>query len=169
MVTAHRGKFIGSQVIKRQVNRTSPTVARLGGYISFFKHLDSVNIRIVSWLRPAILRLFRPAQEAIYGTLRAVAVPEKQAEAKGRGLFSCSFQGGAQCPRADNSICHISVHRFAGEVVPGGVLGIPAYSGYDLVRKDKIIFHRPFPVNVNDTIRSITSPSGSPAAAIILG
>src|SRR5258706_5736949 len=169
MVTAHERKFTCSQVIERQVNGAAPTVARLSGHISSFKHLGSVNIRIVPQLRPAILRLLRPAQEAIYGALRTITVPKKQAKAKGFGLFPRSFQGSAQGPRADNSICQISVHRLAGEVIPCGVLGIPAYPGYKLVHKDKVAFHRIFPVNVNVTIRSITSASGKPAAAIILG
>src|SRR5258708_20252866 len=104
MVTAHESKFTCSQVIERQVNGAAPTVARLSGHISFFKHLGSVNIRIVPQLRPAILRLLRPAQEAIYGALRAITVPKKQAEAKGCGLFSRSFQRSAQSPLTDNPI-----------------------------------------------------------------
>src|SRR5215211_4204137 len=104
MVSAHGSKFTGSQVIERQVNGAAPAVTRLGGHVSFFKHLGSVDIRIVSQLRPAILRLFRPAQKAIYGALRAIPIPKKQGEAKGRGLFLRSLQGRAQNPRADNSI-----------------------------------------------------------------
>src|SRR5712691_10671758 len=110
MVTAHGSKLTGSQVIERQVNGAAPTVARLSGHISFVKHLGSVNIRIVPQLRLAILRLLRPAQEAIYGALRAITVPKKQAKAKGFGLFPRSFQGCAQSPRTGNSVCQVPVH-----------------------------------------------------------
>ena len=85
------------------------------------------------------------------------------------GLFSRFFQGCAQSPRTDNSICHISAPPVPVKLSHSGVLSIPTYSGYKLVYKDKIIFHRLSPVNVNDTIRSITSANGNPAAAIILG
>src|SRR5579859_3203317 len=110
MVAAHGGKFAGSQVIERQVNGAATAVARLGGHISFFEHLRPLDVRVVPSFRPVIHRLLRPAQEAIYGALRAIAVPEKQAEAEGCGLFSRAFKGCAQSPRADNPICRISVH-----------------------------------------------------------
>src|ERR1700730_13488115 len=169
IVTAHAGKFTGSQVIERQVNCAAPSVARLRGHISLFEHLSFVDIGVVSELRPAILWLLRPPQKAIHGALRAIAIPKEQAEAKGCGLSSRAFQGCAQGPRADDAIGQISVHRLAGESVPRRVLRVPTYSGYELVDKDKISVHRPFPVSASDTIRSITSASGNPAAAIILG
>ena len=42
-------------------------------------------------------------------------------------------------------------------------------SGYELVDEDEVAVHRRFPASASDTSRSITSASGSPAAAIILG
>ena len=58
MVAAHGSKLTGSQVIERQVDGAAPTVARLSSDLSLFQHIGSVNIRIVSQFRPAILRLF---------------------------------------------------------------------------------------------------------------
>src|SRR3954464_10120301 len=165
--TAHASKLTGSQVIERQVNGAAPTVARPRGHISLFEHLGSVDIGVVPELRPAILWLLHPAQKAIHGALRAIAVPKEQAEAKGDGLCSHFFQCYAQGRRADDAIGQISVHRLAGEVVPRRVLRVPAYSGYELVDKDETLGHRPS--SASDTIRSITSASGNPAAAIILG
>src|SRR5919198_2256903 len=132
IVTAHASKLTGSQVIERQVNGAAPSVARLRSHISLFEHLGFVDIGVVSKLCPAILWLLRPAQKAIDGALRAIAIPEEEAEAKGCGLFARSFQGCAQGPRADDAIGEISVHRLAGEVVPRRVLRVPAYSGHEL-------------------------------------
>ena len=168
-VTAHAGKLTGGQVIERQVNGAAPTMARLRRHISLFEHLGLGDIGVMSELRPAILGQLRPPQKAIHGALRAIAIPQEQAEAKRCGLSSRSFQGCAQGLRADDAIGEISVHRLAGEVVPRRVLRVPTDSGYELVDKDKISVHRPFGVSASDTIRSITSARGKPAAAIILG
>jgi hypothetical protein len=43
------------------------------------------------------------------------------------------FQSRAQRLRADDAIDQVPVHGFAGEIVPDGVLGIPAYSADELV------------------------------------
>src|SRR5262249_12597059 len=166
VLTAHRSKLTGGQVIERQVDGAAPAVTRPGGDISVREHLSPVHVRVVPDLRPAVLWLLCPAQEAIDGALRAITVQQKQAEAHGGGDFSSAFQGCTQRGRADDAIGQIAVHRFAGEVVPCRVLRIPAYSGYELVDKDEISVHRPLPVSASDTIRSITSASGNPAAAI---
>ena len=73
-------------------------------------------------------------------TARCGRYPSQRSRPKPReaALLSRPFQGGAQRPRADDSICEVPVHRLAGEVVPGGVLGIPTYSGYELIDKDEI-------------------------------
>src|SRR4051794_19039714 len=169
IVTAHASKLAGSQVIEGQVNRAAPSVARLRGHIALLEHLGFVDIGVVSELRPAILLLLRPPQKAIHGALRAIAVPEEQAEANGSGFFARSFQGRAQGRRADDAIGQIPVHRLAGEVVPRRVLRVPAYAGDELVDEDEIAVHRPLSISASDTIRSITWASGHPAAAIIRG
>src|SRR4051794_27387971 len=167
--TAHASKLTGGQVIERQVNGAAPTVARPRGHISLFEHLGSVDIGVVPELRPAILWLLRPPQKAIHGPLRAIAIPKEQAEAKGCGLSSSFLQACAQGPRTDDAIGQISVHRLAGEVVPCRVFRVPTYSHYELVDKDEISVHRPLAVRASDTMWSVTSASGNPAAAIILG
>src|SRR5437660_9533545 len=169
IVTAHAGKFAAGQVIERQVNCAPASVARLRGHISLFEHLGSVDIGVVSAFRPAVLWLLRPPQKAIHGALRAIAIPQEQAEAEGCGLSSRSFQGCAQGPRADDPIGQIAVHRLAGEGVLCRVLRVPTYSADELVDKGEIFVHRPLPVSASDTIWSVTSANGNPAAAIIRG
>src|SRR5919197_2978234 len=161
MVAPHWSQVSSGQMIEGQVNGATATVARSSCDVPPFEHLGSVDIGIVSWLRPAVLRLLRPANEAIHGTLRTIPIPEKQAKAKGCGPLPRSLQRSAQSPRANDSIRLVSVHRLAGKVVPRGVLGVPAYSGHELVYKDEILLHRPQPLNVDDTNRSITSVSGN--------
>jgi hypothetical protein len=169
MVPAHRSKFAGGQMVERQVNRAAPTVARLRGDISLCDDLEPVDVRIVPSFRPAVFRLLRPAQKAIHGALRAIPIPKKQAETKGPRLLSRASQGCAQRPLPNQSIGEIAVHRLAGEIVPCGVFRVPTDSGYEFVDKGKVLVHRHVSSNANDTIRSITSASGNPAAAIILG
>src|SRR6185437_8879625 len=118
---AHWGKLAGSKVIERQVNGAAPAVTRFDGHVSLFEHVGPADIRVVPWLRPAVLRLLRPAQEAVDGALRAVTVPQQQAKAKGGRLVTRPCQGCAQGPRAGNAVGQVPVDRLAGEVVPGGV------------------------------------------------
>src|SRR5579859_889700 len=135
MVTTHRNKFTGRQMIERQVNRAAPAVARPGGHVTLLEHRWPVNVRIVPQFRPAVLWLLRPAQKAIYCALRAVTVPQKQTEANGRSLSSRFLQGSTQGPRADNSVYQVPVHRLAGEIIPGSILRIPANPGHELINK----------------------------------
>jgi hypothetical protein len=169
VVTAHRRKFVGSQVIQRQVDRAAPTVARLRRYIALVHHLGAADIRVVPALRPAVLRLLYPTQKALHGPLRAVPIPKEQAEAERSGLVPRPLESSAHGRSADNPICRIPIDRSAGEVVPGRVLGVPADAGYELVDEDEAIVHRLLPVKASDTSRSISSGNGRPAAAIILG
>src|SRR3954447_13828284 len=162
MATAHRSELTTGQEEEGQVHAAAPAVARLRGDVAFLDHLGSVDVRVVPELRSAALRLLRPAQEAIDGALRAIAIPEEQAEAQGCGLFSRLFQGRAQRLRADDAVRLVAVHRPTGEVVPGRVLGVPSDSGHELIHEDELAVHRLPPVNGNDTIRSMTSASGSP-------
>src|SRR5438874_11548086 len=96
MVTAHRSEFASGQMEERQVHAAASAVARLRGDVALLDHVGSVEVRVVPELRLAILRLLRPAQKAIDGALRAVAIPKEQAEAQGCGLFSSVLQGRAQ-------------------------------------------------------------------------
>src|ERR1700683_4549313 len=169
VAAAHRSEITGSQLVQREVDGAAPAVARLGGHVPPFEHLRPVDVRVVPSFRAAVLRLSRPAQEEVDGALRTVAAPQEQAEAQGCGFFLGSVQGGAQGPGADDTVGVVAVHRLAGEVVPGGVLGIPPYAGDELVDEDEVAVHRAAPYRVSVTSRSMTSASGRPAAAIILG
>src|SRR6185437_13759236 len=102
-------------------------------------------------------------------TLRTVAVPEEQAEASHRSPFTRPIQGRAQGSGADNPVRAVPVDRLAGEVVPGCVLGIPANAGHELVYEDEVVVHRRCPRMAREMTLSMTSLSGKPAAAIILG
>src|SRR3954451_7921208 len=113
MVSTHRSTFAAGEVIERQVYRAAPAVTRLGGHISLCEHLGPLDVRIVPELRPAILRLLRPAHETVDGALGTVPVPEQQAEAEGRGLFPRSLQGRTQCRRPDDPVCQVPVDRLA--------------------------------------------------------
>jgi hypothetical protein len=169
MTTAHGDEFTGVQVIERQVDGTAPGVARLGGHVALADHLAAVDVRIVALFRRAVLGLRRPAQETVDRTLRPVAVPDEQAHAHGFGLALRAFQRRAQGRRTDDAVRQVAVHRATGEVVPAGVLRIPADARDDFVHEDEAGFHWIFPVTARDTTRSSTSVSDRPAAAIILG
>src|SRR3954451_975772 len=103
------------------------------------------------------------------GSLRAVAVPEEEAEASGRRFALRAVQGRTQGAGTDDAVGEVPVHGLAGEVVPGRVLGIPPDAGHDVVDEDEAGLHRLVPHSAWETSRSITSDSGRPAAAIILG
>src|SRR5580692_4364535 len=83
---AHGRQISGGKLVQRQVHGAAPAVTRLGGHIPPFEHLRPVDVRVVPSFRPAVLRLMGPVQEAVYGALRAVTVPQEQAEAQGRGF-----------------------------------------------------------------------------------
>ena len=169
VVTAHRDQLPGGQLIEREIDGASPAVARSRGHVTSFEHVGPFDVRIVPRLGEAVLRLFRPAYEAIHGALGAVTIPDEQAEAQRRSPLAHSLERDAQSSRPDDAVRLVAVHRLAGEVVPGGVLGIPPDSGDELVDEDEVLPHRRFPCNVSDTSRSITSARGKPAAAIIRG
>ena len=73
VITAHRNELTGGQVIERQVDGATAAVTRLGGDVAVREHLRPVDVRVVAELRPAVLRLLCPAQEAIDGALRRLA------------------------------------------------------------------------------------------------
>src|SRR3954447_2657661 len=145
VATAHRSELTTGQVEEGQVHAAAPAVARLRGDVALLDHLGSVDVRVVPELRCAVLRLLGPAQKAIDGALRAIAIPKEQAEAQGCGLFARVFQGCAQSLRADDAVRPIAVRRPAGEVVPGRVLGVPSDSGYELVDEEELTVHRRVP------------------------
>src|SRR2546421_5290304 len=88
VVAAHRHERPGGQLIERQVDGAAPGMARVRGYISLRNDVGPADVRIVPSSRPTIFRLLRPTQEALHGPLRAIPVPEQQAEAQGRGTVS---------------------------------------------------------------------------------
>ncbi|CAM4300755.1 hypothetical protein KIPE111705_46955 [Kibdelosporangium persicum] len=169
VVAAHGGEFAGGEVVEGEVDGAAAAVAGFGGDVAVGEHVGSGDVGVVPGFGAAVFGLLCPADEVVHGALGAVAVPEQQAVAEGFGFFLGVVQGGAQGCGADDPVGEVAVDGFAGEVVPGGVFGVPAQGGHDLVDEGEIVVHGHFPVRASDTVRSITSASGTPAAAIIRG
>src|SRR4051794_9624933 len=108
MAAAHRTQVIGRQVEEREVNGAAAAVAGPSGHVSPLEHLAFLDVRVVASLCPAVLWLLGPPPKAIHSPLRAIAIPEQQAEAAGCSLLSRAVQRSAQSARADNPVGFVS-------------------------------------------------------------
>ena len=80
VITTHRDQIACRQGEERQVDRAPPTVPGPGRHVALHEHVRPVDVGIVPRLRTTVLRLSRPFQKTIDGTLWSIAVPQQKAE-----------------------------------------------------------------------------------------
>ena len=131
-----------------------------------FKHLAPKEVQR---LGETIAKLKTIPRERVDGPLRAVAVPDEQAEPEGPRNVTGQQQGRAQRLRSDDPVGGVPVDRPAREVVPRRVLGVATDPGDGFVDEQPRPAHDDPSAIARATRRSMTSPSDQPAAAIIRG